>query len=165
MAQIVTTLDAWHDVKSFDCGTEVLNAWLRQTASQHIKKMISKTYVLVDEASPAKIIGFYTVAIRGMTPVRELAPAMQRRLPGSVPGFPLARLAVDAEMKGQGWGEHLLAHAMRRIRQAAYSVGGALMFVDAKDAEAAAFYAKYGFSPTPGNPLRLVLPVVEIPDA
>lgn len=163
MAQIVTTLDATHDVANFDCGTDVLNTWLRQTAGRHLKKMISRTYVLVDEAAPAKIIGFYTVAIRAMTPVTGLAPAMRRRLPGNVPGFTLARLAVDTGMKGRGWGEYLLAHAMRRIRQAADSVGGALMFVDAKDAKAASFYAKYGFPPTPGDPLRLVRPVVEIP--
>ncbi len=163
MALIVTALDKSHDVKNFDCGSEALNSWLREMASQHIKKMLSRTYVLADEDAPETILGFYAVAIRAMTPVAELPAVMQHRLPQHVPGFTLGRLAVAQEMKGLGWGECLLAHAMRRIRQAAESVGGAFMFVDAKDAEAAAFYAKYDFSPMPSDPLKLVKPIAEIP--
>ncbi|MBB3121628.1 GNAT family N-acetyltransferase [Pseudoduganella violacea] len=163
MAQIVRALDKAHDVKNFDCGSEALNVWLCETASQHIQKMLSRTYVLIDEDAPEIILGFYTVAIRAMTPVGDLPAAMQRRLPRDVPGFTLGRLAVSREAQGQGWGEYLLAHAMRRIREAAESVGGTFMFVDAKDAEAAAFYAKYDFSPMPSNPLRLLKPIAEIP--
>ncbi|UMR30167.1 GNAT family N-acetyltransferase [Massilia sp. MB5] len=125
--------------------------------------MLSRTYVLIDEEAPETILGFYTVAIRAMTPISELPATMQRRLPPNVPGFTLGRLAVSREAQGQGWGEYLLAHAMRRIRQAAESVGGAFMFVDAKDAEAAAFYAKYDFTPTPSDQLRLLKPIAEIP--
>lgn len=163
MAHVVIALGTEHNVKIFDCGTEVLNVWLQETAGQHVKKMISKTYVLVDEDDPSLIIGFYAIAIRAMTPLHELPPVMQRKLPREVPGFTLGRLAVDERMKGQGWGEYLLAHAMRRIRETAESVGGAFMFVDAKDAKAAAFYAKYEFTPTPGDPLMLVKPIAEIP--
>ncbi|WP_256079690.1 GNAT family N-acetyltransferase [Massilia sp. YIM B04103] len=163
MAQIVIALSKAHDVKNFDCGSEALNTWLREIASQHLKKMLSGVYALVDEAAPEKILGFYVVAIRGLTPIDELPAMLQRRLPANVPSLTLGRLAVAKEMQGQGWGECLLAHAMRRIRQVADSVGGVLMFVDAKDVGAAAFYAKYGFSPMPSDPLRLVKPIAEIP--
>jgi ribosomal protein S18 acetylase RimI-like enzyme len=163
MTITVTALSPRHDVRRFDCGNPILNAWLRDTAGQHIKKMLSKTYVLSDDATPDKILGFYTVAIRAMMPTLELPASMQRRLPKSVPCYTLARLAVASDAQGQGWGETLLAHAMRRIRNTAESVGGAFMFVDAKDDVAAALYAKYQFVATPGNRLMLVMPITDIP--
>ncbi|MDQ4624348.1 N-acetyltransferase [Janthinobacterium lividum] len=163
MGLIIMALGAAHDVKRFDCGTDALNTWLREIASQHMRKGISKTYVLVEEEKPQTILGFYTVAIHPLTPVGELPFAMQRRLPAEVPGYTIARLAVTGAEQGYGRGEYLLAHAMRRIKATANAVGGTFLFVDAKDAKTAAFYAKYGCSAMPSNPLRLVMPINQIP--
>lgn len=163
MALKVTALTAANNVKEFDCGNDALNTWLRQTASQHSRKKISQTHCLVDDIQPGKIIGFYTLAIRGMMPVTDLPPVMQRRLPGDVPAYTLARLAVSEDMQEQGWGEYLLVDAMQEVRRVASSIGGAFLFVDAKDLNAAAFYARYGFVPLPSNPLTLVLSLATLP--
>ena len=42
-----------HDRDGFDCGSEPLNLFLKQTARQHAERGISRTFVLVDEAAAA----------------------------------------------------------------------------------------------------------------
>jgi hypothetical protein len=50
-----------HDRESFDCGSEPLNRFLKQTARQHAERGISKTFVLVeaDTAEPKPILGSF----------------------------------------------------------------------------------------------------------
>ena len=72
MAHSVVTLDKAHDLKSFDCGIPALNTWLRTIARQHQKKLLSGTFVLVDDESPESVIGSYALAIRGMTAIEDL---------------------------------------------------------------------------------------------
>ncbi|GAB2876606.1 GNAT family N-acetyltransferase [Pseudoduganella ginsengisoli] len=163
MALSVTALSPAHEVANFDCGTDELNVWLRDIASQHMKKHISKTYVLVNDDEPGKILGFYALAIRAMTPKEELPLAVAKKLPRNVPGYTLGRLAVSKAMKGRGLGADLLMNAMDRVRAAAEYVGGYAFFVDAKDAQAAAFYAYFGFAALPSDPLTLFMPIADFP--
>lgn len=163
MAQFVIALKARHDVKGFSCGTPELDAWLQRVASQHQKNGLSKTWVLVDDDSPSRIIGYYALAMRGMVPISVIPPQIARRLPREVPAYTLARLAVASDRQGQGAGADLLMNAMDRVREAAEAVGGYALFVDAKDAAAPGFYAKYGFLPCPSTPLTLVMMVSELP--
>jgi GNAT superfamily N-acetyltransferase len=151
----VEPLNKNHDVNGFDCGTPKLNEWLQTIAGQHQAKSLSKTYLLV--ADSAEIVGFLTLAVRGMTPKETMPPGMVKKLPKEIPGFTLARLAVSERFKGQGYGEFLLFDAIARAQDVAEQTGGPFLFVDAKDAEAAAFYMKYGFAPFPSDPLTLVL--------
>jgi hypothetical protein len=51
----------------------------------------------------------------------------------------------------------LLLDAIQRSRLVLEHVGVHALFVDAKDARAAAFYRKFGFRPLPDHPLQLVL--------
>lgn len=124
---------------------------------------MSKTYVALSDEDPDKILGFVTLAIRVMTPKEELPAEMQKRLPRSVPGYTLARLAIDKTAQGQGLGEYLLLDAMERAFRAADAVGGYTLFVDAKDG-AGSFYQKYGFVPFLDDPDTLVLPFSSMPD-
>jgi ribosomal protein S18 acetylase RimI-like enzyme len=163
MAPQLEALTRAHDVRSFDCGTPALNRWLQTTAMQHQKNGISRTFVKVDEGQLEKILGFVTLAIRTMTPADDLPAEMRKRLPGAVPGYTLARLAVDIAAQGQGLGEHLLLEAMERAYYASASMGGYALFVDAKEG-AASFYEKYGFVPLPDDPHILVMPMAGMPD-
>lgn len=163
MATRVIPLETVHDVNEFDCGNNDLNVFLKTTAAQHQRKFISKTYVLIDDEAPTKVMGFYTLAVRRMVPKEELPKEMAKKLPREVPGFSLARLAVRDDLKGQHHGEYLLFHALDRAARVANEIGGYAIFVDAKNTNGSEYYKKYGFTPFPDDPLILCMPFKNIP--
>jgi predicted N-acetyltransferase YhbS len=79
-----------------------------------------------------------------------------------VPGFRLARLAVDRSVQGQGLGGQLLLTAGIRCLRAAAEVGGVVLVIDAKNDRVARWYARYGAVPLQDAPLSLVLPLATI---
>ena len=153
-------LSRTHDRESFDCGVAALNSYLRQTARQHIDRGISRTFVLVadESAAPNPILGFFTLNLCQVK-ADQLPADQARKFPREIPGIKLGRLAVSSAVQGQGLGKILLIGAMRKVLEIYYSAGGIGMFVDAKDRKAALFYERFGFIPTPANPLLLFLPV------
>lgn len=158
----IIALEAAHEVNQFSCGNSELDKYLKETARQHQRKKISKTYVLVDEEHPQIIIGFYTIAIRRMTPIGDMPTHLVKRLPNAIPGLTLARLAVSKTYQRQGYGELLLVSAMDKAKIVAENVGGYALFVDAKNSDAASFYHKYGFTSFPSDPLILVIPIAHL---
>jgi GNAT superfamily N-acetyltransferase len=82
-----------------------------------------------------------------------------------VPGFRLARLAVDRRRQGQGIGGQLLLAAGRRCLLVATEVGGVALVIDAKNERVAAWYAGYGAVPLLDAPLTLMLPLATIASA
>ena len=159
----VELLDATHDRRGFDCGAEPLNRYLHQIARQHIAKGISKTFVLVDEhaAAPKPVLGFFTISLCHVLG-QQVPPKWAKKLPAQIPAMRLGRLAVARTQQGGGYGKALLVEALRRIARVAELAGGIGLFVDAKDEAAAAFYARFGFEPTPSGPLTLFMPVETI---
>jgi GNAT superfamily N-acetyltransferase len=147
-----------HDRRAFDSGSAQLDAWLRQTAQQHQRRGISKTFVAATEEAPSRILGFYALTVCEVV-ADELPEDLAKKLPRRVPGIRLGRLAVDRSVQGQGLGELLLMDAINRAKLVLEHVGVHALFVDAKDARAAAFYRKYGLRPLPGNPSTLVLAI------
>ena len=159
----VELLDATHDRTGFDCGVEPLNRYLQQIARQHIAKGISKTFVLVDEraATPKPVLGFFTVSLCQV--LGQQVPAKwAKKLPAQIPAMRLGRLAVTRSRQGTGYGKVLLVDALHRVARVADLAGGIGLFVDAKDQVAAAFYARFGFEPTPSHPLTLFMPTETI---
>lgn len=163
MAIRVVPLETVHEVGEFNCGNNDLNVFLQTIARQHQRKFISKTYVLIDDDAPTVVMGFYTVAVRKMVSKDDLPPEMAKKIPSEVPGFSVARLAIQNELQGRGYGEYMLFHALTRAARVADEIGGYAVFVDAKDEEAAKFYKKYGFVPFPDDPLTLCLKLADIP--
>jgi predicted N-acetyltransferase YhbS len=159
----VKALEKAHDVAGFNCDVLVLNNWLKTVAKQHQKNGSSKTFVLIDDAEPMKIIGFVSMSMRAPTVVDDLPAAMQKKLPNVVSGYTLGRLAVSVEHKGKGHGETLLMTAMQKAKQASKYAAGFGLFVDAKEG-VASFYEKYGFVAFPDDPDTLVYPIAEMPD-
>ena len=154
----IQPLTGRHERKAFASGSEPLDAWLRQTARQHQKRGLSKTFVAVADEAPTRILGYYALTACEVLS-QDLPEALARKLPSRVPGIRLGRLAVDRAVQGQGLGELLLMNAVHRSKQVLEHVGVHALFVDARDDRAAAFYAKYGFRPLPSDPLRLVLSI------
>jgi ribosomal protein S18 acetylase RimI-like enzyme len=152
-----------HDRDGFDCGSEPLNLFLRQTARQHAERGISRTFVLVDESAsePKPILGFFTLSLCQILS-ESLPKTAAKKLPREVGGVRLGRLAVSLTCRRQGLGKILLAEALKAFAVVHRGAGGIGLFVDAKDQAAKSFYEQFGFVPRPSNELELFLPVKTI---
>jgi predicted GNAT family N-acyltransferase len=89
----------------------------------------------------------------------DLPMALAKRYPRQIPVTRLGRLAIRADMQGQGLGQLLLADAINRAKSAAEAVGSAGLFVDAKDEASSSFYQHFGFIVCNNQPLKLYLPI------
>ena len=159
--KIVELLNKSHNRMGFDCGSELLNRYLRQTAHQHIQKGISRTLVLVDSTNPVEIIGFFTLTLCQVQ--AEVIPlAFSKKYPAKLPGIKLARLAVAKQWQHQGIGQILMVEAMQRALLVAETAGGIGLFVDAKDDYAVNYYQRYGFVSLPDSPLEMFLSLSSI---
>jgi ribosomal protein S18 acetylase RimI-like enzyme len=155
-----------HDRDGFDCGSEPLNLFLKQTARQHAERGISRTFVLVDEdaSGPKPIVGFFSLNLCQIKS-ESLSPAEARKLPRDVSGIRLGRLAVAKTCQRQGIGKTLLAAAMEKFIEIFSTAGGIGLFVDAKDQAAKRYYEQFGFVTLPSNELQLFLPAKTIQEA
>jgi hypothetical protein len=82
-----------HDRDGFDCGSEPLNLFLKQTARQHATRGISRTFVLVEGgASESKpIMGFFSLNLCQLKS-ESLSAEEAKKLPRDVSGIRLGRL-------------------------------------------------------------------------
>jgi predicted GNAT family N-acyltransferase len=156
-------LGSAHDRNRFDCGVAPLNDFLRERARQEMSRDASITYVLVPADDRMRVIGYYSLASSSV-PLQELPEAVRKKLPRypALPATLLARLARDVAFGGQRIGEKLLTDALARCARTSRVVASTAVFVDAKDANAASFYARYGFRPLEDDALRLFMPMHEI---
>lgn len=146
-----------HDLSSFACGRPVLDDWLRRRARAS-EAATARTYVV---CHGARAVGSYCLAmgsIQRRDAPRKLKP---HGTPDQIPVAIIGRLAVDAAFHGRGIGAGLLKDAILRAVQAAEIVGVRGVLVHALDAEAAAFYRRYGFIACPADPegRTLILPI------
>lgn len=150
---------ALHDRQQFECGSAELNNYLKDFAMQQSKKGIATVQVLVDTDRPKLILGYYSLSAAQID-VATLDERLQRKLPKyPVPCFRLGRLAVHSEHRALGYGGHLVGLAVKRCLEAKQYVGAYALVVDAKDAQAKAFYEHYGFTALIDSPLILYLPL------
>lgn len=143
-----------HELSEFDCGKHAsLNDWLKRFARMNQASGDTRTYVVHREC---RVVGYYSLA-PGSISRREATVRASKSAPEPVPIVLLARLAVDKQEQGQGIGSALLKDALQRAYAGAEIIGGRAVLVHAIDAEAAAFYQKYGFESCPGMELHLML--------
>ncbi|AJD48547.1 acetyltransferase [Isoalcanivorax pacificus W11-5] len=145
----------------FDCGQPALNQYLVQTALQHEKRNVTRTFCLLQGDG---IAGFYSLT-NAIVNVGELTADLIRhyRLPTHVlPVVRLARLGIDVRHQRQGLGRLLLVDALRKVIAVAESSGCVGLLVDAQDENARLFYTAFGFRAAPENPLLLFMPLPDI---
>lgn len=148
-----------HDRKAFDCGSTALDDFLKRYALQN-QERDARTFVT---HRGGVVMGYYTLAaavIEYDTATVAVARNLARHRP--IPAVLLARLAVDRSMRGQGVGSSLLLDALQRYLVIVQHLGSRAMLVHAKDDQAAAFYRRYGFEPSPASPLHLQLVTQDI---
>ena len=148
-----------HDRAAFRCGVPALDDYLHKYAAQQNSKGISTVFVMVDEAVPSKILGFYTLSAAQID-AQQLSDTERKKLPRyPVPCFRMGRMARDIESRGAGLGEVLIGCAVDRCLHARILVGAYALLVDAIDEGAKAFYERYGFVPCADAPMTLYLPL------
>lgn len=148
-----------HGVEGFNCGREELNRFLARYALTNQQAGAAQTYVAL---SGEAVAGYYSLAVGEVA----YAGAPERLSKGlarhPIPVMLLARLAVGSAWQGRRIGSGLLKDAMRRTVQAADIAGIRALVVHAKDDPARAFYAHFGFVPSPSDPLHLFLLVKDL---
>ncbi len=152
-----------HDRTAFSCEHEPLNAYIRQRASQDVKKHVAAVFVLTPDGKT--IAGYYTLSQyavdSGSVPeetMRNLGLPKYKDLPATL----LGRLARSLSFKGQRVGELLLVSALKQALDHSQRIASMSVIVDAKDDTAKTFYRKYGFLELPDHPNRLFLPMKTI---
>jgi len=151
-----------HDRTAFDCGEAPLNEFLQRHARKSHELGGAKTFLAIDDADNKTVLGFYSLSPASVDYART--PEILRRglARHDVPGFRLARLAVDRKLQGRGLGGQLLLAAGKRCLLASAEVGGVVLVIDAKNERVARWYAGYGAVPLRDAPLSLLLPLATI---
>jgi len=147
-------LDACHRIESFDCGKPALNDWLINHARQAQASGSAKTFVVTDGE---RVAGYFSLTV-GQIDTLE-APERVRKGMGQypVPVIILARLAVTLEDRDRGIGRGMLQDAIRRTLLIAEQAGIRAMLTHPMDADAARFYERFGFLPSPLREDQLLL--------
>jgi len=111
-----------------------------------------------DESRP---IAFYTLAATALA-LADLPQALAKRLPRypTVPAALMGRMAVDAAHRRRGLGQLMLLDAFSRTLRS--EIATFAFVVDAKDDEAARFYAAHSFLPLTEDGRRMFVPMAEV---
>jgi GNAT superfamily N-acetyltransferase len=157
----VTPFDSkLHDRSSFSCGATELDRYLRNFASQDVRRDVSRVFVAT--AAGEKVLGYHSLSAASFRRDDLLAEHSKRLPRYPVPAALLGRLAVDKSVTGQGLGAHLLMDALERVRLASETLAVHAVIVDALDDGAAAFYRRFGYIMFPQADRRLFLPMATI---
>nr|WP_206079203.1 pathogenicity island protein [Mesorhizobium camelthorni] len=142
-----------------------MNIFLQRFARQGREQNAAKTFCAVPDKTPNKILGYYSIAPASVA--HDAVPeTMTKGLARyKVPGFLLARLAVDRTVAGRGLGGQLLLAAALRCIRVSKEVGGVLMIIEAKNKRAGRWYASFGAEPLADRPLTLVVPLATFANA
>jgi GNAT superfamily N-acetyltransferase len=162
-AHRIEPLAPGHNRASFRCGVPELDRYLREQAGQDQRRKVAACYVAVDPAAPKAVLGYYTLSAYSVR-LHQLPRATIRKLPRypDVPAALIGRLAVADHYHGQRLGEELLIDALERTLSLRDTIGVFAVVVDALSEAAAGFYARFGFTAFPSEPLRLFLPMATI---
>jgi GNAT superfamily N-acetyltransferase len=152
----ITALGKEHDRSGFNCGVSLLDRYLKEQATQDVRRRFAACYVALAEVN--RVVGYYTISSADLS-FEDLPEEMARKLPRypNVPAVLLGRLAVDQKFQKQGLGPALLADAIKKTKRSEIASYGLL--VNAKDEIAKSFYQHHSFISLPDSPLKLFLPL------
>jgi|SRR5882724_11957119 len=155
----IEKLSVRHDVAHFECGKDELNRFLVRYALANQQANSTQTYVA---CAGSRVFGYYSLTVGAVTHA-DSSERVKKAMPRyPIPVMILARLAVDQNTHGQGFGKELLKDALIRTAQAADIAGIRALLVHAKDNKARQFYEKFDFEPSPTDPYHLFLLMKDI---
>lgn len=151
MNYLTNPLKSSHKKTTFACGKDPLDRYIKEQASQDVKRKLSACFVLEGENGIIK--GYYTLS--GSSISKDVVPEeVGKKMPRAYQDLPvtlLGRLAVDMQFKKQGLGEALLLDALQRSYDNSSVIGSIAVIVDPLDESAVNFYQRYGFIPLPNS--------------
>ena len=147
-----------HDRAAFSCGDASLDRYIREQASQDVKRGLASVFVITTKDDPKQILAYYTLSSRELK-LDQLPEEIAKKTGkyGHVGVTLLGRMAVAEKYKGTGLGALTLMNALHKSLLAATNVASLAVFVEAIDSDAANFYRKYGFIELPEDKLKLLL--------
>jgi len=161
------------NVKSFDCGKDAINIYLRRYAAKNMALNLNRTFVLPyipkalapEEGSrKSHVAAYYTLAHQ--TLVREELPDPSRLPRYPIPVILLAQLGIDRQFHRQGLGAKTLVYALRHAHQIATHPKGIPavgVVLDVLDQDALAFYQSFEFFLSlTDNPMKLFIPIASL---
>ena len=148
-----------HDVSGFGCGRESLDDWLKNRALKSNAAGDSRVFVVCDDA--LEVVGYYAISA-GSVGRDDAVGKIKRNAPDPIPMALIGRLAVRNDLQGHGIGPALLRDAILRISQASQHIGVKGVLVHALDEEAARFYVRMGFRPSPASDFHLMISLKDI---
>lgn len=163
MGEVVGTISApekltpVHDLSRFQCGEPELDDWLKRRALPSEEHGASRSYVV---CVGQRVVGYYALAVGAAA--HTVSPGRVRRnMPNPVPVMVIGRLAVDLNFQGRGIGSALLKDAVLRTVHAAEIAGIRAILVHAISDTAKRFYERSGFTPSPVDPMTLMITVAQ----
>ncbi len=154
MAEGLELLNISHRLEGFDSGVPAIDKWLQERAMQAGLSKSAMTFVMHQDA---QVIAFHSLTVGGI--VNLEADARLRAGMGihDIPVLILARMGVQKEFQGLGIGKALLRDAIERSFVISANAGLRALITHPVDANARAFYLKFGFSENPHRPNELYL--------
>ena len=152
-----------HDRAAFACGNASLDRYVREQASQDVKRGLAAVFVITAKNAPRTILSYYTLSSRELR-IEQLPAEIAKKAGryGYVGVTLLGRMAVAVSCKGMGLGALTLMNALDRSFTASREVASWAVFVEAIHDAAASFYRKYGFIELPEERRKLFFPMKAI---
>jgi GNAT superfamily N-acetyltransferase len=151
-------LNEHHVTDGFSCGVDNFDHWLKHRSLKNQIQGAARTYVVCNEA---RVVAYYALAPGAVT-TTQATGRFRRNMPDPIPVVVLGRLAIDQSLHGKDFGRSLIRDAGMRVINAADAIGIRGMTVHALSDEAAAFYEKVGFEPSPLDPHLLMITLADL---
>jgi GNAT superfamily N-acetyltransferase len=154
VAEGLELLNISHRLEGFDSGVPAIDKWLQERAMQAGLSKSAMTFVMHQDD---QVIAFHSLTVGGI--VNLEADARLRAGMGiyDIPVLILARMGVQKDFQGLGIGKALLRDAIERSFVISANAGLRALITHPVDANARAFYLKFGFSENPHRPNELYL--------
>ncbi len=159
MTYILDALTGEHSTETFDCGVELLNAWLKEHAMHAQVKRTARVFVW--HTGDNNVVAYFSLTAH-VVKKKNLPNNLSHGSPANIPAILLGKLGLDQRLHGIGLGSDLFHSALFVGLEATQHIGARLFVVDALDVDVARFYQHYKFIPYADNPLRLVRKVSDI---
>jgi len=143
-----------HHLENFNSGKPALDDWLTRYARQAQQSGSAKTFII---RNGERVAGYFSLTV-GQIDTLEASERIRKgmgRYP--IPVIILSRLAVHLQDQKRGLGTCLLRDAILRTLLIAGQAGVRALLTHPIDMDAARFYLRFGFEPSPLREGQLLL--------